>query len=95
MTYCSVVEVFWFRRDHCETKTGQTGQILVSVFVCRKLVSSGDTFSLSDVVIAAMEMVMSVMQGKIDLMFDAFHILKSKKLISGFFQTKWGSAKTV
>lgn len=62
MTYCSVVEVFWFSREHCETKTRQTGQILVPVFVCKKLVSSGDTFSISDVVIAAMEMVMSVMR---------------------------------
>ena len=64
MTYCSVVEVFWFSREHCETKTRQTGQNLVPVFVCKKLVSSGDTFSISDVVIAAMEMVMSVMREK-------------------------------
>ena len=64
MTYCSVVEVFWFSPEHRETKTRQTGQILVPVCVCKNLVSSGDTFSISDVVIAAMEMVMSVMREK-------------------------------
>ena len=64
MTYCSVVEVFWFSPDNRETKTRQTGQNLVPVFVCKNLVSSGVTFSILDVVIAVMDMVLLVMREK-------------------------------